>query len=59
LRADADVPRAWQKPERNQRGKKGKIEREMTDEAEIVTGSAFKFNSCAFSAMLVSEPMPL
>jgi hypothetical protein len=36
-----------------------KIEREMTDEAEIVTGSAFRFNSCAFSAMLVSEPMPL
>jgi hypothetical protein len=36
-----------------------KIEREMTDEAENVTDSAFKFNSCAFSAMLVSEPMPL
>jgi hypothetical protein len=59
LRADADVPRAWQKPERNQRGKKRKIEREMTDQAEIVTGSAFRFNSCAFSAMLVSERMPL
>jgi hypothetical protein len=40
LRADADVPRAWQKPERNQRDKKRKIEREMTDGAEIVTGSA-------------------
>jgi hypothetical protein len=59
LRADADVPRAWQKPERNQRGKKRKIECEMIDEAEIITGSAFRFNSCAFSAMLVSEPMPL
>jgi hypothetical protein len=47
------------KLEGNQRGKKRKIEREMTDEAEIVTGSAFRFNSCAFSAMLVSEPMPL
>jgi hypothetical protein len=36
-----------------------KIEREMTDETEIITGSAFRFNSCAFSTMLVSEPMPL
>jgi hypothetical protein len=59
LRADADVPRAWQRPERNRRGKKGKIEREMTDETEIIAGSAFRFNRCAFSALLVSELMPL
>jgi hypothetical protein len=59
LRADADVPRARQRPERNRRGKKGKIERETTDAAEIVTGSAFRFNRCAFSALLVSELMPL
>jgi hypothetical protein len=59
LRADADVPHAWQKPERNQRGKKGKIERKMTGEAEIVTDSAFRINRCPFSAMLVSEPMLL